>query len=258
MVRADCQFDWVLEKSFYYAPGPDHFSIAEESDSKEKLLKKGSEPYIIRDENCAQEFICLVENGCLNFFRQQRIIQILADLHREVHAPRSSLKHLAEDLSRCITVLGNNIGKWLEDQGFGWQVNQDDFRDNFGFGGPWGANRYVLGIARTAAFKSFVEAFAQRFSVTKPIHGDLCGSWRTLISEPVDHAVSKWYPCKYGGIAQAEVTKIPRQKIWRVEFKDLAPLGNWYSLQGAAHEAAAKIISYGFEARAVAVGDLFD
>ena len=221
------------------------------------LLLAGITPYIYTNIQCACQFLTLVENGLIDFGCQQRVVKLLFSLHQAVHARESKLAPLAGLLSHTLQVLSSRIDEFMLHHNHALEIDSDVIGEAYGFGGDAGAIRYGLSVARTVALCTFIRAFCDKFAHTaRP--ADLCGEWHLLVTDPTDTKYAKSYPGHYGMCAEATINKYPRRDVWQVKFLHFPPLAPWYSLEGAAYQAATPVLTKVLEATVTAVGNLSD
>jgi hypothetical protein len=237
-----------------------HWYRADEPLTELKLLRPGARECILKRPDAAARFLDLVANGELDFLRQQGLIHLLDDLFRQIHLKElanTPWGDLAPQLSQTLTILGEKIGPFMEADDPVFELNEDDLSYSYGFGQGAGCIHYGLPIARLVALRAFIEAYC-RMHANATATQDLIGTWCLVITEPKIPEFAKVFKGTYGQASHARITKVPRHDIWHLSFLNFPPIGNWYSLEGAAYKAAAPVVAHVLCATVKAWGELSD
>lgn len=220
------------------------------------MLLAGADAYVVGNMECAAEFLSLLRLGEIDIGSQQRVSKLLLELHGLVKSNKR-YHPLAAELHNTLSILGDRVGDFMIARGNQLEVDSDSASEAFGFGGAAGLIHYGLAVARQAAHCSFVSAFCRKLaSQSSPT--DACGYWTLLVREPSDQEFAKSYCGAFGTTAHAKIAKGDAPSTWEIEFLDFPPFLNWYSLTGAAYQAAAPVLARILEAKVSAVGHLSD
>lgn len=233
---------------------------ADEPLSASRLLRPGARELILSNVVAARRFLEQLGGGELEISSQQGLVQLLLDIHRQVHMgplPKSPWAALDAQLTSTLSSLAANVGTYMEAEGARFELDDDELSHAYGYGRGVGCIQYGLPIARQVALRAFIEAFCLRHA-TSANSDDLVGSWCLVISDPQVPEFAEVFPGTYGPASHARITKVPQRNIWHLEFLDFPPIKPWYVLEGAAYRAAAPVVAEVLAANVVAVGELID
>lgn len=221
-----------------------HFEGGEQWMLQHGYLLDEAEKAILQYPVCAEEFLTQLKDGKVDLYNQTRYLGLLHDLYEKIRsavhaAPYKLLEPLFKEAMSGLT-------KIADDRLEGVTKDEEEFYEYFEYSGFYGVVEWILREARDAADAGIFKKFAKQYSRKEGYQGDLFGNSSIVLTNPRHSEITDKFTktFKYFDHDNAYFTKIG-DNTWRFNFIKPVPIPYRLSLEVAALESAATVLSTG-------------